>query len=241
MKLYYDFHTHSCLSPCGDNDMTPYNLVNMAKLLGLDIIALTDHNTCENCASAIKAGEQIGITVIPGMELCTSEEVHVVCLFPNIESAKSFSDYVLSTMPPVKNRPEIFGEQLIMDECDNVIGSQEKLLTLASSISISDVVSTVENYGGVCYPAHIDRSSYSVLSNLGMITEDMGFSAVEMTAEADREALTAMHPILEGTAIFVDSDAHYLENMKDAENIIELPENSANAVIEHIKSLPKMK
>lgn len=241
MKLYYDFHTHSCLSPCGDNDMTPYNLVNMAKLLGLDIIALTDHNTCENCASAIKAGEQIGLTVIPGMELCTSEEVHVVCLFPDVESAKSFSDYVLSTMPPVKNRPEIFGEQLIMDECDNVIGSQEKLLTLASSISISDVVSTVESYGGVCYPAHIDRSSYSVLSNLGMITEDMCFSAVEMTAEADREALTAMHPILEGTAIFVDSDAHYLENMKDAENIIELPENSINAVIEYIKSLPKMK
>lgn len=241
MKLYYDFHTHSCLSPCGDNDMTPYNLVNMAKLLGLDIIALTDHNTCENCASAIKAGKQIGLTVIPGMELCTSEEVHVVCLFPDVESAKSFSDYVLSTMPPVKNRPEIFGEQLIMDECDNVIGSQEKLLTLASSISISDVVSTVESYGGVCYPAHIDRSSYSVLSNLGMITEDMCFSAVEMTAEADREALIAMHPILEGTAIFVDSDAHYLENMKDAENIIELPENSANAVIEYIKSLPKMK
>ncbi len=241
MKLYYDFHTHSCLSPCGDNDMTPYNLVNMAKLLGLDIIALTDHNTCENCASAIKAGEQIGLTVIPGMELCTSEEVHVVCLFPDAESAKSFSDYVLSTMPPVKNRPEIFGEQLIMDECDNVIGFQEKLLTLASSISISDVVSTVENYGGVCYPAHIDRSSYSVLSNLGMITEDMGFSAVEMTAEADREALMSTHPILEGTAIFVDSDAHYLENMKDAENIIELPENSVNAVIEYIKSLPKMK
>ena len=89
--------------------MTPYNLVNMAKLLGLDIIALTDHNTCENCASAIKAGEAIGLTVIPGMELCTSEEVHVVCLFPDVESAMEFSDYVISSMPPVKNRPDIFG------------------------------------------------------------------------------------------------------------------------------------
>ncbi len=241
MQFYYDFHTHSCLSPCGDNDMTPYNLVNMAKLLGLDIIALTDHNTCENCASAIKVGESIGITVIPGMELCTSEEVHVVCLFDNIENAMRFSDHVISTMPPVKNRPEIFGEQLIMDEEDNVIGKQEKLLTLASAISISDVCKTVEDYGGVCYPAHIDRSSYSVLSNLGMITEDMGFSAVEMTAEADRDALIKMHPILDGVPIFVDSDAHYLENIKDAENTIDLPEKTAKAVIDYIKNLPKMK
>lgn len=241
MKLYYDFHTHSCLSPCGDNDMTPYNLVNMSKLLGLDIIALTDHNTCQNCASAIKAGEKIGLTVIPGMELCTSEEVHVVCLFPDVESAMNFSDYVLSSMPPVKNRPDIFGEQLIMDEYDNILGKQEKLLTLASSISISDVCVTVENYGGVCYPAHIDRSSYSVLSNLGMITEDMGFNAVEMTAESDREALVRMHPILEGATVFVDSDAHYLENIKDAENVIDIPENTATAVIEYIKNLPKMK
>ncbi len=241
MKLYYDFHTHSCLSPCGDNDMTPYNLVNMAKLLGLDIIALTDHNTCENCTSAINAGKSIGLTVIPGMELCTSEEVHVVCLFPDVDSAMNFSDYVLSTMPDVKNRPDIFGEQFIMDETDNVIGTQEKLLTLASSISISDVCETVESYGGVCYPAHIDRSSYSVLSNLGMITEDMGFNAVEMTAEADKNTLVKSNPILDGVHVFIDSDAHYLENLKDAENIIDIPENTAKAVIDYIKLLPKMK
>ena len=173
-KYYYDLHMHSCLSPCGDDEMTPNNMAGMGVVAKLDIMALTDHNTCENCASAIKVGESIGITVIPGMELCTSEEVHVVCLFDNIENAMRFSDHVISMMPPVKNRPEIFGEQLIMDEEDNVIGKQEKLLTLASAISISDVCKTVENYGGVCYPAHIDRSSYSVLSNLGMISRFIG-------------------------------------------------------------------
>lgn len=241
MELYYDFHTHSCLSPCGDNDMTPYNLVNMSKLLGLDIIALTDHNTCKNCGAAVKVGEEIGLTVIPGMELCTSEEVHIVCLFPDVDTAMRFSDYILSTMPPVKNRPDIFGEQLVMDERDNVVSKEEILLTLASSVSISNVCELVESYGGVCYPAHIDRSSYSVLSNLGMITEDMGFCAVEMTADADRDALIKNHPILDGAKIFVDSDAHYLENLKDAENKIDLPENSAKAVIDYIKSLPKLK
>ena len=87
MDLYYDFHLHSCLSPCGDNDMTPYNLVNMAKILGMDAIALTDHNTAQNCRAAINVGEKIGLTVIPGMELCTSEEVHVVCLFDNVKNA----------------------------------------------------------------------------------------------------------------------------------------------------------
>lgn len=241
MKLYYDFHTHSCLSPCGDNDMTPYNLVNMSKLLGLDIIALTDHNTCGNCEAAVSVGKEIGLTVIPGMELCTAEEVHIVCLFPECESAVKFSDYIRTTMPPVKNRPDIFGEQLIMDERDNVIGSEEILLTLASSVSISNVCELVGSYGGVCYPAHIDRSSYSVLSNLGMITEDMGFNAVEMTADADREALIKNHPILDGATVFVDSDAHYLENLKDAQNIIDLPENSAQAVIDYIKSLKILK
>ncbi len=241
MKLYYDFHTHSCLSPCGDGDMTPYNLVNMAKILGLDIIALTDHNTCRNCEAAVRVGKEIGLTVIPGMELCTAEEVHVVCLFPDCDSAMRFSDYIHSTMPPVKNRPEIFGEQLVMDERDNIVDKEEILLTLASSVSISNVCGFVEDYGGVCYPAHIDRSSYSVISNLGMITEDMGFNAVEMTADADRETFIKNHPILDGAKVFVDSDAHYLENLKDAENIIDLPENSARAVIDYIKSLPKLK
>ncbi len=240
MELCYDFHIHSCLSPCGDNDMTPYNLVNMAKLLELDIIALTDHNTCKNCPAAVKAGEQIGLTVVPGMELCTSEEIHVVCLFADIDSALKFSDYVLSTMPPVKNRPDIFGEQLIVDETDNIIDNEEILLTLASGISISEVCNLVESYGGVCYPAHIDRSSYSVISNLGMITSDMGFRAVEMTADADRKTLISSHPILNGAKIFVDSDAHYLENLKEAENKIDLPENTAKAVTEYIKSLNKM-
>ena len=84
MKIFADLHLHSCLSPCGDGDMTPYNLVQMAKLLGFDIIALTDHNTCGNCESAMRVGESIGLTVVPGMELCTAEEIHCVCLFPDL-------------------------------------------------------------------------------------------------------------------------------------------------------------
>ena len=237
MKLYYDFHLHSCLSPCGDNDMTPYNLVNMAKILGLDIIALTDHNSAQNCRAAMTVGESVGLTVVPGMELCTSEEVHIVCLFDDVNNAEAFSDYVLSTVPPVKNRPEIFGDQLMMNGGDGIVGTQELLLTTASGISIENAVETVGQYGGVCYPAHIDRSSYSVISNLGMITDEMNFAAVEMTENADQDEYRAKYPIIKDMPVFVSSDAHYLENMREAKHTIDIAENSAKAVVEQIRSL----
>lgn len=235
MDLYYDFHLHSCLSPCGDNDMTPYNLVNMAKILGMDAIALTDHNTAQNCRAAINVGEKIGLTVIPGMELCTSEEVHVVCLFDDVKNAEDFSEYVLSTVPPVKNRPEIFGDQIIMDEGDGIMGTQELLLTTASGISIENAVQIVGEYGGICYPAHIDRNSYSVISNLGMITPEMNFNAVEMTEKANQNEYKKKYPIIKNMPVFVSSDAHYLENMNEAKHTINVPENSAKAIVEHIK------
>ena len=217
--------------------MTPYNLVNMAKILGLDIIALTDHNSAQNCRAAMTVGESVGLTVVPGMELCTSEEVHVVCLFDEVKNAEAFSDYVLSTVPPVKNRPEIFGDQLVMNDGDGIVGTQELLLTTASGISIENAVETVGQYGGVCYPAHIDRSSYSVISNLGMITDEMNFAAVEMTENADQNEYRSKYPIIKDMPVFVSSDAHYLENMREAKHTIDVAENSAKAVVEYIKSL----
>ena len=217
--------------------MTPYNLVNMAKILGLDIIALTDHNSAQNCRAAMTVGESVGLTVVPGMELCTSEEVHIVCLFDDVNNAEAFSDYVLSTVPPVKNRPEIFGDQLMMNGGDGIVGTQELLLTTASGISIENAVETVGQYDGVCYPAHIDRSSYSVISNLGMITDEMNFAAVEMTENTDQNEYRSKYPIIKDMPVFVSSDAHYLENMREAKHTIDVAENSAKAVVEYIKSL----
>ncbi|HAS37071.1 MAG TPA: phosphoesterase, partial [Ruminococcaceae bacterium] len=176
------------------------------------------------------------VTVIPGMELCTSEEVHVVCLFDGLKNAESFSDYVLSTVPPVKNRPEIFGDQLIMDAEDGIIGTQELLLTTASGISADNVVKTVGEYGGFCYPAHIDRSSYSIISNLGMITPEMNFTAVEMTENADRDEYEAKHPIIKNMPVYVSSDAHYLENMREASHTLEAEENSIKAILNAMKN-----
>ena len=235
MSLFYDFHIHSCLSPCAEEDMTPYNLVNLSALMGMQAIALTDHNSCQNCGAAMRAGEEAGITVIPGMELCTSEEVHVVCLFEELKAAEEFSDYVLSTVPPVKNRPEIFGTQLIMDETDKVLGSQDILLTTASGISISNVEKLVDGYGGVCYPAHIDRSSYSVISNLGMITKEMGFEVAEVSPNGDVDALIKQHPILSEMKILTSSDAHRLESLPPASLSLHT-ENNIKSIISHLKN-----
>lgn len=235
MKLYYDFHIHSCLSPCGDKDMTPNNIVNFAKIMGYDVISLTDHNTALNCPAVAKLAEENGITFIPGMELCTSEEVHIVCLFYKLEDALKFSEYVKSTMPPIKNKPSVFGEQLICDENDNVVGQEEFLLVTASGISTEKVVKKVAEYNGICYPAHIDRSSFSILSNLGTIDEYFGFKCAEIYDTTKEIELKKKYPYLEKLKILSDSDAHYLENMRIPDQIIEVSENNINAILDYFK------
>ena len=149
---------------------------------------------------------------------------------------KYFSEYVKSTMPPIKNKPSVFGEQTICDENDNVLAQEEILLVTASGISTEKVVKKVAEYGGICYPAHIDRSSFSILSNLGTIDESFGFNAAEIFDISKENDLKEKHPYLDTIKIVSDSDAHYLENMRIPENCyIELDENSIDAVINYFK------
>ncbi len=122
MKYYYDLHLHSCLSPCGSEDMTPANLAAMCALAGLDIVALTDHNTCGNCAAFCRAAEERGLLALAGMELCTREEIHVVCLFPTPYHGEEFEAYVSRRLPPLSNHPAVFGHQIYMDAGDLVLG-----------------------------------------------------------------------------------------------------------------------
>lgn len=236
MKLFYDLHLHSCLSPCGDNEMTPYNLVNMAKVLGFDIIALTDHNSTKNCRAAVEAGKKAGLTVVPGMELCTSEEIHVVCLFKTVEGAESFGSFVRENIPEIKNRPHIFGEQFVMDSEDTVLESEELLLTAASFLSVDAVPGAVKKFGGVCFPAHIDRSSYSIISALGAFPEELCVSCFELTPDADEAVFFEKYPVTKHKLLLRNSDAHYLGNMRFPENTLDLPENSAKALVEYLEN-----
>ena len=128
MKYYYDLHLHSCLSPCGSEDMTPANLAAMCALAGLDIVALTDHNTCGNCAAFCRAAEERGLLALAGMELCTREEIHVVCLFPTPHHGEEFEAYVSRRLPPLSNHPAVFGHQIYMDAGDLVLGEDLSLI-----------------------------------------------------------------------------------------------------------------
>ena len=229
-KLYYDFHIHSCLSPCGDDDMTPQNIVGMARLKELDVIALTDHNTCSNCGAVMEAAKGTGLLVLPGMELCTCEEIHVVCLFDTLSNAEAFDAYVKAHSPAVENAPEIYGHQYRMDATDTVIGEETNLLVIASHISVMDVSKLMERFGGVCFPAHVDKSSYSLLSSLGSVPPECGFYTAEISKPTKIDALCAAHPLLGAMRIVTNSDAHYLWDISERYYCIEA-ERTLSAVL----------
>ena len=149
MKDYfYDLHLHSCLSPCGGDDTTPADLAGMCALAGYQIVALTDHNTVGNCAAFCKAAEHYGLLALPGMELTTAEEVHVVCLFPDLDSAHAFGEYVRAHLPAVPNRPDFFGHQYFMDEEDHILGEETALLMGATDIPVYEAAALVHSFGG---------------------------------------------------------------------------------------------
>lgn len=232
MKLYYDFHIHSALSPCGDNDMTPNNLINMSIIKGLDAVALTDHNACENIrAAAAVAGDKI--IFIPGMEVETSEEVHIVTLFPTADAAEEMQRILVDSSPYIPNRPEIFGNQYIMDENDEICGEIDRMLVTASGLDIYTVVAAAKDLGGIAYPAHIDRESYSVLSNLGFIPPDLDISAVEIT-EKSRTALEGEYS--NRYNIITSSDAHYLWDISERNHYIEVSDTSVRGILNAISN-----
>lgn len=227
--IYYDFHIHSCLSPCGDKDMTPNNIVNMAMLSGLDTIAISDHNSIGNAKACIEVGKACGVTVIPAMEVETQEEVHILTLYPSLDAAEEVYKEVYKNLPDIKNRPEIFGEQIFMDCEDNITGYEEKLLISPTTLSMNKLFDMVKSVGGLFIPAHVDRHSYSVLTNLGFIPDDMDIKNIEVSKYVeDLESYLENRPELRKYFIFRNSDAHYLGDISekkffiDVENISEL-------------------
>ena len=233
-SLFYDLHIHSCLSPCGDNDMTPNNIVNMALLKELDVIALTDHNSLKNCPATAAAAEAAGLIFIPGVEVCTDEEIHAVCLFRSLEGAMEFDRFLEGYVADIKNDPKVYGEQIVMDENDREIGREERLLITASRLSIEDMVGHTARFDGICFPAHIDKSSYSITAMLGVIPSECGFAAAEIKAPQKVETMRSMHPILNSMNVVHNSDAHYLWDISERYNKIDCADRSAAAVIDAI-------
>ena len=220
----YDFHVHSCLSPCAENDMTPANIAGLASLLGLEIVALTDHNTSANCPAFFAAAKRHGIVPVGGMELTTAEDIHVICLFDTLDGAMAFDKAVAAHRIRIANRPEIFGDQLVMDEDDNIISTEPDLLINATDLDLYAAHTLCTEYGGVCHPAHIDRQSNGIVAVLGDFPEEPRFSSFELNDGASFDEYIRRFPNLKNKNFVVCSDAHRLEALSDGSNSISLPE-----------------
>ena len=195
--------------------MTPCNIAGMAYINGLQAVALTDHNTCQNCEAFLEAAEQYGILGICGMELTTAEEVHVVCLFPTLTDAMDFDACVRSRQLPIPNQIPIFGNQLLYGCEDQPLGEFENLLISATDITFSELPGLVRQYHGIHIPAHLERTSDSLLSNLGFIPQDAQFQIYEINHPEKTEEIRSAHSYLDDCFCITDSDAHYLPDIKD--------------------------
>ncbi len=213
-KYYYDFHVHSCLSPCGDDDSTPNSIAGMATLCGLNVVALTDHNTCKNCEGFFKAAKRHGIIPIAGMELTTAEDIHIVFLFEQLEDALEFDKEIEKRRILFENRTDVYGEQLIMDENDTVISTEKYLLSNATTVTVEECPALAEKFGGICYPAHVDRESNGIIATLGTFPDIPGFKCCEFHHADNISEYLDKYPI-GSRKIIVSSDAHFLWDMRD--------------------------
>ncbi|MCL2077663.1 MAG: PHP domain-containing protein [Oscillospiraceae bacterium] len=230
--LNYDLHVHSCLSPCGSDESTPANIAGLGAVLGLDVIALTDHNTCKNCPAFFKAAAESGILPIAGMELTTEEEIHVLCLFSELYAAMDFDKFVYPLLLPMKNDTAVFGNQFIMNETDEITGEVENCLINAVSISLYSLAGEVGSRGGIIIPAHIERAAFSLISQLGFVPDDCGFDCVEIRSKQAVENLKEQHEYLKNCKIIHNSDAHILESMSLPGNTLNVAERNARGVLE---------
>ena len=179
--MFADLHIHTCLSPCATLDMTPRKIVEQAQKRHLEIIAITDHNSAENAGSVMAAAQDTGLCVIPGIEVTTSEEAHIVGLFENPSDALSMQTLVYDHLQPGENDDDLFGMQVIANAFDEVEGMNRRLLIGATNLGLNEVIDAIHKLNGLAVAAHIDRQAFSIISQLGFIPEGLDLDAVEIS------------------------------------------------------------
>jgi PHP family Zn ribbon phosphoesterase len=207
-----DLHIHSCLSPCGDEEMRPRAVVRQALAMGLDMIAICDHNSAENVASFMGAGLKGGLTVLPGMEVTSQEEIHLIALFSRREDCIALQELIYRNLPG-ENVEEVFGRQTIVNEKDETIGVNRKMLIGATLLPIEQIVSVVGSLGGVTIASHIDRQAFSLLGQLGFIPEGMPLDGLEISPRTSEEEARGRFQSYRRFSFVRSSDAHYLDDI----------------------------
>ncbi len=207
-----DLHIHTCLSPCGDLSMLPTLIIMKAKEKNLDIIGICDHNTTENVAAVQKAGEKEGVSVIGGIEITSQEEAHILAFFRTGAGLENIKNIVYEHLPGINNEV-VFGEQVIVDDKDEMLGINERLLIGATTLFLEQIIDIVHNLGGVAIASHIDREAFSIIGQLGFIPSGLKLDGVEVSSLGKLRQLRVTHPEIDNFPIVSFSDAHYLEDI----------------------------
>ena len=208
-----DLHIHTCLSPCADLEMSPLAVTKTAAEKGLDIIAITDHNSAENIIAAQKASENMELTVLAGMEIASSEEAHILAFFDDTDSIMKLQGIIYKNLLPGENDEKMFGEQIVVNEKDEVLEFNKRLLIGATLLSAQEIIDTIHSLGGLSVASHIDKEVFSIISQLGFISEDMEFDALEMSPHMDREKANDIFESYNSFSWISSSDAHYITDI----------------------------
>lgn len=205
-----EFHVHTVLSPCAEIEMIPPLIVEEALLKGIQWIAITDHNASANVEAVTQAAKGTGLMITPGMEVQTQEEIHSLCLFDNLDQMKAFQQFVDNALPSIENRPDFFGEQLVVDDTGEFIRRETRLLLNSAAISIREAWDKVNELGGLLIPAHIDRKAFGMIANLGMIPIDTPIEALEISRHLSPKAARAAYPQIGQIPLIKSGDVHRL-------------------------------
>lgn len=223
-----DLHIHTVLSPCGDWDMSPVNIVSNAISQGLEIIGITDHNSTKQCKTVWEIGEKMGLTVIPGCEITSREEVHSLAYFSDFEALAVFQEYLDRHLTIIPNNPKVFGYQVVVDEEDNILEEIEHYLGATIEVSIEEVEQKVHELAGIFIPAHVDRPRNSIFSQLGFLPPELKIDALQISKLADEKVIREKYRIKPEITIVKFSDAHYPGDLGKTFTLFEMVEPTLN-------------
>lgn len=211
--LLADLHVHTVLSPCAEVEMIPPLIVQRARDLGLEIVAITDHHAADNVAAVMEAAGSTGLTVLPGMEVQSREEVHLLCLFDTVSQVMAWQEQVFAALPDQPNDEAFFGAQYVVRADGSYRATVKRLLSVSTALSVEEVVAGVQALDGIVLAAHVDRPSYSLIGNLGFVPPGLRIAGIEISRHADPAETARRWPQTTGYGLVVGGDAHRLDEM----------------------------
>lgn len=216
-----DLHIHTCLSPCGDWEMSPRNIIQKSLEASLDLIAICDHNTSENAGAAMREGRSKGLCVLPGLEICSKEEVHILAIFGELEHALAMQEWVYASLAG-QNQPEVFGYQIVANEDNEVLGENPRLLIGATGLRLGEIVSRTHALKGLSLSAHVDRPANGIINQLGFIPPDLMLDGVEVSYRVALSKARQSLPAIGNLPCLTSSDAHFLKDIGRAHTVLSM-------------------